>query len=83
MNKLIGNMERRIITIDECMSMSEQELNSFIKEDIQMLNEGIGNINESNIDFQGMTTDDIVKKYKCIPMNEVFQGIKNKLKQTM
>ena len=45
-------MERRIITIDECMSMSEQELNSFIKEDIQMLNEGIGNINESNIDFQ-------------------------------
>ena len=71
-------MERKIITIDECMSMSEYELNAFIKEDLRMLNEGIGNINESNVDFQGMATEDIVKKYNCIPMSEVFQGIKNK-----
>ena len=61
------------------MSMSEQELKKFIKEDTKMLNEGIGNINESNVDFQGMTTEDIVKKYNCVPMEEVFQGIRNKL----
>lgn len=73
-------MKRRIITIDECMTMSEQELKTFIKEDNQMLNEGIGNINESNVDFQGMTTEDIVKKYNCVPMEEVFQGIRNILK---
>ena len=60
-------------------SMSEQELKKFIKEDTKMLNEGIGNINESNVDFQGMTTEDIVKKYNCVPMEEVFQGIRNKL----
>lgn len=35
-------MKRRIITIDECMTMSEQELKTFIKEDNQILNEGIG-----------------------------------------
>lgn len=72
-------MKGKIITIDECMSMSEQELKKFIKEDTKMLNEGIGNINESNVDFQGMTTEDIVKKYNFVPMEEVFQGIRNKL----
>lgn len=76
-------MKRRIITIEECMSMSEQELKTFIKEDNQILNEGIGNINESNVDFQGMTTEDIVRKYNCVPMEEVFQGIRNKLVEKM
>ena len=32
------------------MSMSEQELIAFIEADNKMLNEGIGNINESNVD---------------------------------
>ena len=43
--------KRRIITIDECMTMTERELYDFIEEDTKMLNEGIGDINESNIDF--------------------------------
>lgn len=29
--------------------------------------------------FLGMTTEDIVKKYNFIPMEEVFEGIRNKL----
>ena len=45
------------------MSISEQELKTFIKEDNQMQNGGIGYINETNVDFQGITTEDIVKKY--------------------
>ena len=46
-----------------------------------MLNEGIGDINESNIDFQGMTMADVAKKYNLIPMEEVFRQIENKLKR--
>ena len=61
------------------MTMTEQGLTQFIKEDTEMLNKGIGDINESNVDFQGMTTEDIVKKYNLVPMEEVFQEIRNKL----
>ena len=39
------------------------------------------NINESNIDFQGMTMADVAKKYNLIPMEEVFRQIENKLKR--
>lgn len=73
--------KRRIITIDECMTMTEWELYEFIEEDTKMLNEGIGDINESNIDFQGMTMADVAKKYNLIPMEEVFRQIENKLKR--
>lgn len=73
--------KRRIITIDECMAMTERELYDFIEEDTKMLNEGIGDINESNIDFQGMTMADAAKKYNLIPMEEVFRQIENKLKR--
>ena len=76
-------MDRKVITIDECMSMTEQELRNIIREDNKILNEGIGDINESNVDFQGMTTEDIVRKYNLVPLDEVFQGIKNKLEKTM
>ena len=73
--------KRRIITIDECMTMTERELYEVIEEDTKMLNEGIGDINESNIDFQGMTMADVAKKYNLIPMEEVFRQIENKLKR--
>ena len=56
------------------MSISEQELKTFIKEDNQMLNEGIGHINETNVDSQGMTT--VVKKYICVPTEEVSVTIR-------
>ena len=63
------------------MTMTERELYEFIEEDTKMLNEGIGDINESNIDFQGMTMADVAKKYNLIPMEEVFRQIENKLKR--
>lgn len=63
------------------MTMTERELYDFIEEDTKMLNEGIGDINESNIDFQGMTMADVAKKYNLIPMEEVFRQIENKLKR--
>ena len=57
------------------MTLTERELYDFIEEDTKMLNEGIGDINESNIDFQGMTMADVAKKYNLIPMEEVFRQI--------
>lgn len=63
------------------MTLTERELYDFIEEDTKMLNEGIGDINESNIDFQGMTMADVAKKYNLIPMEEVFRQIENKLKR--
>lgn len=63
------------------MTMTERELYDFIEEDTKMLNEGIGDINDSNIDFQGMTMADVAKKYNLIPMEEVFRQIENKLKR--
>ena len=59
------------------MTMNEQELKTIIEEDTKMLNDGIGDINESNVDFQGMTTEDIVKKYNLIPMAWSIPGNKN------
>ena len=72
-------MERRIITIDECMSMSQEELNEFLKKDEMLLSQGIGDRNESNVDFQGMTIQNIAKKHGCYPMEEVFGELRQKL----
>lgn len=72
-------MNRKVITIDECMSMSEKELNEFIDNDKRMLEEGLVDENQLNIDFQGMTIKDVAKKYGCVPMDDVLNNIRNKL----
>ena len=72
-------MERSIITIDECMSMSQEELKEFLENDEKLLSQGIGDRNESNIDFLGMTIQDVAKKYGCIPIEEVFGELSKKL----
>ena len=72
-------MERKIITIHECLRMSEQELNDFIDNDKKLLSEGIGNRNQSNVDFCGLTIKDIAEKCGDTPMNEVFNNLFAKL----
>ena len=72
-------MERSIITIDECMSMSQVELKEFLENDEKLLSQGIGDRNESNIDFQGMTIQDVAKKYGCFTIEEVFAELRKKL----
>ena len=71
--------KRRILTVDECMSMSYEELSAFLEEDEKLLSEGIGDRSQPNVDFQGMTIQDIAKKYGCIPMEEAFANIMKKL----
>ena len=73
--------KRRIVTIDELMNMSSQELSEFIENDEKLLSEGIGNPNESNVDFMGMTNEEVIKKYNLIPLEDAFNNIMNKLNQ--
>ena len=71
--------KRRIVTINEVMNMSSQELNDFIENDEKLLSEGIGNPKESNVDFMGMTSEEVIQKYNLIPLEEAFNNIRNKL----
>ena len=48
-------MKRRIISIEECLPMSKEELISFIDNDNRIFSEGNGNSNESNVDFHGLS----------------------------
>ena len=73
--------KRRIVTIDELMNMSSQELSEFIENDEKLLSEGIGNPNESNVDFMGMTNEEVIQKYNLIPLEDAFNNIMNKLNQ--
>ena len=41
----------RILTVDECMSISYEELSAFLEEDEKLLSEGIGERSQSNVDF--------------------------------
>lgn len=67
---------RPTITIDECMKMSEQELDAFIENDQQYLSEDLKNETHSNVDFQGMSVKEVAKKYGCKPIDEIFDNIK-------
>ena len=72
-------MRRKIISIDEYMTMNEQELKYFIDNYNLILDEGNVREGQSNIDFKGLTIKDIVKKYDCEDIDSVFEKIKNKL----
>lgn len=71
--------KRPIITIDECMKMSEKELDTFIEHDQKYITEDFENTTYSNVDFQGMSIKEIAKKYGCITIDEAFNNINKKL----
>ncbi len=71
--------KRAVITIDECMKMSAEDLNRFIDADNQYLAEHPDESTSSNIDFCGMTITEIAEKYGCIPIDDAFENIRNKL----
>ena len=74
-------MKRPMITFDELMSMSDDELTEFCKRDEQLLAEGLIDPHEPNTDFMGMTIDEIIEKYHFTPMEEVFGKLMKKLNQ--
>ena len=72
-------MKRQVLTIEEGLSMSTDELNNFIENDTKMLEEGLYSEDETNIDFMGMTDEEIIEKYGFVPMNEYINNWIEKL----
>lgn len=72
-------MGRRKITIDEYMSMTEQELNDFLDRYEQLLAAGMIDENQPNVDLLGMSDEEIAQKYGYIPINVVYDRIMKKL----
>lgn len=71
--------KRRIITIDQAMNMSTTEFLEFCENDEKLLAEGIGDVNESNTDFMGMTAEELIQKYHLIPLEEALDRLRKKL----
>lgn len=74
--------KRRIVTIDELMNMSSQELDEYMDRYNKLLAEGIVEDEGPIVDSMGMTFEEIVKKYNLILMEDAINNIMNKLNQT-
>lgn len=61
------------------MNMSTTEFLEFCENDEKLLAEGIGDVNESNTDFMGMTTEELIQKYHLIPLEEALDRLRKKL----
>ena len=72
-------MKRPMITIDECMYMSEKELNEFLDRDEMLLKEGMIDESHPNVDLMGMSDEEIAQKYGFSPINVVYEKIMQKL----
>lgn len=73
-------MKRRVITIDEVMSLPAEELDEMIRKDEEMLNDGVTSESLLEIDFMGMSEDEIIRKYHCRPWDVVYIEILDKLR---
>lgn len=72
-------MKRPMITFDEFMSMSDEAFAIFEERDEKLLAEGLIDPTEPNIDFMGMTDEEIAEKYNFTPMDVVFDRVMKKL----
>ena len=61
-------MKRPMITIDECMSMSEKELNEFLDRDEKFLQEGMIDESQPNVDLMGMSDEEILEASEVFPL---------------
>ena len=76
-------MKRPMITIDECMSMSEKVLNEFLDRDEKLLKEGMIDESQPNVDLMGMSDEEIAQKYGFSPINVVYEKIMQKLNKQL
>ena len=72
-----------MITIDECMYMSEKELNEFLDRDEMLLKEGMIDESHPNVDLMGMSDEEIAQKYGFSPINVVYEKIMQKLNKQL
>ena len=68
-----------MITIDEYMSMSKEELNDFINRNEQLIAEGVIGKGQPVVDFMGMSDEEIIQKYNLVPINVVYERIMERL----
>lgn len=73
-------LKRRIITIDDCLSMSTKELFEFVRNDAKLVTEHPEFYKQPNIDFQGLTHEEILKKFECVPSKDARQRLFEKTK---
>lgn len=73
--------EYKIITIDECMNMSSEEIHEYIVNSQNSINENNNNSTHmcAEIDLVGASASEIAEKYGCIPIDDVFNDIRNKI----
>ena len=74
-------MKRPMITFEKYLFISSDERAKFRERDAQLLAEGLIDPNEPNIDFMGMTDEEIAEKYHFTPMDVVFARVMKKLNQ--
>lgn len=55
--------------------MSTKELFDFVRNDTKLVNEHPELEKQSNIDFQGLTHKEILRKFECVPANEARQRL--------
>ena len=72
-----------MITIDECMSMSEKKLNEFLDRDEKLLKEGMIDESHPNVDLMGMPDEEIAQKYGFSSINVVYEKIMQKLNKQL
>ena len=63
------------ITIEEMRSMTTKQLDEFIDNHQRLIAEGVVSDTESNIDFMGMSEEEIQKKYGYTPIDEFFNEL--------
>ena len=68
-----------MITLDEYMSMSKEELDEFHDRDERLITEGLVDENQPNIDLMGMTSEEIIQRYNLVPITQVYDNITKKL----
>lgn len=62
------------------MSLPAEELDEMIRKDEEMLNDGVTSESLLEIDFMGMSEDEIIRKYHCRPWDVVYIEILDKLR---
>ena len=74
-----NNEKIPMITIDEYMSMSREELEEFTNWHARLVAEGVMDEDQPVIDFMGMSDEEIAQKYDFTPMEVVYERIMDKL----
>ena len=69
-----------MLTIEEFMSMTYDEVCAFLERDNRLIREGRVNINQPNIDLKNMSDEEIAQKYNYSSIDTIREKVNKKLK---